>query len=474
MAAITRFTSIRLKLQSSPPFFLLVALTVARLGLAQPNPAERQPVIQAGVYLDIPTLLPKDTAGLDLSSVFGPNLKSDPQLLAKWDKALETSLTPGFSSLGAKAVTHVLARENTAAALHKSLREGRIYVAQDSLADSAGFAFAASNNLGVFQIGDSIPLFTDAKLTAMLPIPAKLRLIHNGKVVSESTGIKLEFRTHETGYYRLEAWLEENGEQRPWILANPIFVTATSGLRLPPAQVVESVDAKRDVEYVAGEPQDAAKHKLDVYVPKGKTNLPVFVFIHGGSWRQGDRSQYVALGSKLAQDGMIVVIPSYRLAPKNQHPAQIDDVRAAFRWTVAHVAELGGDPSRIYVGGHSAGGHLAALLGLTEPGIKGVAALSGVYEVSTIERVFTDDQAIRKQASPITHVKAGSPEFTISYCQWDYLSLPQQAEMFAAALKEAGVKVNLVYVQGESHISEIINAVNDFDRTHQAITDLVR
>ncbi len=432
-----------------------------------------------GVYRDIPTPIPASSEILDLTGAFDAGRNFDPAGIARWDAELEKRVLPGVIALDrqtAKAgpVTHILAREATAAALHQSLAEGRAYVANHKLADPTGFAFVASNTLGVFQIGDSIPLFMDAKFTALLPAAAKLKLIHNGKVVASADGTKLEFTAREVGYYRLEAWRDVEGKLQPWIYANPIFVTATSGLRLPQSQVPDDVDVRRDIEYIAGTPDEAAKHKLDIYVPKGKKNLPVFVFLHGGYWRQGDRSQYTALGAKFAQDGMVVVVPSYRLAPKNQHPAQIDDVRAAFRWTVAHVAEIGGDPARIYVGGHSAGGHLAALLGLTEPGIKGVAALSGVYDVTTIERVFTDDQAVRKQASPMTYVKPGAPEFTLTYCQWDYLALPQHAEIFAAALKEAGVKVKLVYIGGESHISEIINSVNELDKTHRAITELVR
>ena len=265
-----------------------------------------------------------------------------------------------------------------------------------------------------------------------------------------------------------------DGEPRPWIYSNPIYVTATGNLKLPASEVSESVEVRRDIEYAGGAPEDASKHKLDIYLPKGKTSVPVFVFIHGGAWKQGDRSQYPAFGNRLAREGIAVVIPSYRLAPKNQHPAQIDDVRAAFRWTVAHLGEIGGDPARVYVGGHSAGGHLSSLLALTEPGIRGVASLSGVYDVSAIDRVFTEDPAVRKAASPINHVKSGAPAFTITYCQWDYASLPQQAEQFAAALKEAGVKVNLVYIPNESHISEIINATKDSDPTVRALLDLIK
>lgn len=434
-----------------------------------------------------------DASKLYPDEVFNAAQDYWPAIFARWDKELEKRIFTGIAANDShknqafqgtvfdpyevsfrSAVTHILAREVTEDALRRSLREGRAYVAHDWLADPTGFAFIASNNLGVYQMGDSIPLFQDAKFTAMLPLPAKLKLIHNGKIVHEASGTKLEYSTREVGYYRLEAWLELDGELRPWIYSNPIYVTATSGLKLPAAGVWESVEVRRDIEYTSGAAEDASKHMLDIYLPKGKTNTPVFVFIHGGAWKQGDRSQYPALGNRLAREGIAVVVPSYRLAPKNQHPAQIDDIRAAFRWTVAHLGEIGGDPSRVYVGGHSAGGHLSSLLALTEPGIRGVASLSGVYDVRTIEKVFTDDAAVRKAASPINYVKSGAPAFTITYCQWDYAALPQQAELFAAALKEAGVKVNLVYIPNENHISEIVNATKESDPTLRAILDLIK
>ena len=75
------------------------------------------------------------------------------------------------------------------------------------------------------------------------------------------------------------------------------------------------------------------------------------------------RSKYPAFASRFAKEGIVVVVPSYRLAPKHQHPAQIEDTAAAFAWTVAHAAEFGGDPKRITIMGHSAGGHLVSLLG---------------------------------------------------------------------------------------------------------------
>ena len=154
--------------------------------------------------------------------------------------------------------------------------------------------------------------------------------------------------------------------------------------------------------------------------------------------------------------------------PQNPHPSQVDDASAAVAWVIKNIAQYGGDQKRIYVGGHSAGGHLAAYVGLNHrfwPELKGVIALSGVYDVSKIAG-FKDDPV---NASPIQHISAGAPPFLITYCENDYPSLPVQAREFHAALRKAGVASELVYVPGENHISEIVNVYKDDDLTARSI-----
>src|SRR6185295_3087836 len=118
--------------------------------------------------------------------------------------------------------------------------------------------------------------------------------------------------------------------------------------------------------------------------------------------------------------------------PQNPHPAQIEDVAAAFAWVVRNIAEHGGDPSRIYLNGHSAGAHLVSLLALDEKylrqfdlprtAIRSVIAMSGVYDVDKLDTFLTagDDKTDKHDASPAAHAHSGAPPFLISYCQWDY------------------------------------------------------
>ena len=156
------------------------------------------------------------------------------------------------------------------------------------------------------------------------------------------------------------------------------------------------VGATVDVEYAA---DHIAKHRLDVYFPREtREPWPVVVFVHGGYWRGGDKTYYQAItglygnaGIALGELGVGTVVTNYRLHPEAKLDDMLDDVVGAMSWTRAHVKEMGGDPSRIYLAGHSAGGHLVALLGanhdeLTKRGfepswLKGVVAVSGIYDI---------------------------------------------------------------------------------------------
>jgi len=433
-----------------------------------------------------------------------------PQILEKWDRELEKHHFTGISANDAhqnqvvagvmfdpyevsfrNLTTHILARDLTEPDIRQSLRDGRAYVAHDWLCDPTGFNFGAANNLGLFDMGDTAAMVGGTRLVAQLPLSARLKIIHNGVTLVETNGSFLSLPVKNPGAYRLEAWLDVDGEARPWIYSNPVYLEEPSlatlaAARLPSGEAPANVAVTKGIVYIEGKPEDAAKHKLDLYVPKDKTNAPVFLFIHGGAWRSGDRALYPAFGNRFAKQGIVVAVISYRLAPKNPHPAQIEDVADAFAWVARHISEYGGDTNRIYVGGHSAGGHLAALLTLDESylkarqlsakDIRGVICLSGVYNVndgSKESKVFGKDESVKKAASPMSYVKGSAPPFLVTYCQWDYPTLPFQARMFHRALKTAGISSELLYVPGEGHISEMLSITHDDDPSAQAILKFI-
>jgi len=169
------------------------------------------------------------------------------------------------------------------------------------------------------------------------------------------------------------------------------------------------VQTAKDVSYTATDDGND-KHRLDIYAPGGAQGVPVVVFVHGGFWREGDRNYYKNIvglygnfGTALADNDVVTVIPSYRLFPEVQTvDAMLDDVAAALAWTRDHIAVHGGDPNKIILAGHSAGGHLVALLaaqpdalkkrGVDPSVVKGVVALSGVHDV-----VYATDNATKEE-----------------------------------------------------------------------------
>lgn len=439
--------------------------------------------------------------------IFAAGCDPRAEFFAKWDRELLRRHVTGIGANDAhqnvihrgitfdpyevsfrNLTTHVLARECTETEVRHALRDGHCYVAHDWLADPTGFAFGAMNNYGVYPMGDKAPLLDNTKVMALTPVPAHLKLIYKGAVVAETNGTNLTFRAKKAGAYRLEAWLNVAGEPRPWIYSNPVHLEEYSifSLRLPNAVEAPNVEVKKDIPYVTGPPADAAKQRLDVYAPRTSERAPVFVFLHGGAWRFGDKGLYPPIGHRFAKEGIVTVVPSYRLAPKSPWPAQAEDTAAAFAWTVRHIGAFGGDTNRIFIGGHSAGGHLTSLItfndrflqphGVSSALIRGVISLSGVYNLDigdAMASVFGTESKVRRDASPLFFIKEPAPPFLVTYCEWDYPTLPAQAKIFHAALRRAGVASELFYTPNENHILEMVAFTHDDDPTAKRIARFI-
>jgi acetyl esterase/lipase len=170
-----------------------------------------------------------------------------------------------------------------------------------------------------------------------------------------------------------------------------------------------------------------------------------------------------------------------------QHPGHIEDVARAYAWTCTNIAKHGGRPDQIFPCGHSAGGHLVALLGTDESylkaqkrsfaDIKGVVAISGVYQITPIkvfEAAFGTDEAVVKNASPLTHVKQGLCPFCILYAEKDYPFLDQMAEGMAKKLQESKCDATICRIKDRDHTSIIRNAAgSEEDPVTQTIFEFV-
>lgn len=203
--------------------------------------------------------------------------------------------------------------------------------------------------------------------------------------------------------------------------------------------------------------------KLDLYVPTDGKNFSTIVWFHGGGLEEGNK--FIPL--ELKEKGVAVVAVNYRLSPKVKAPDYIEDAAEAVAWAFSNVASYGGDPAKIYVSGHSAGGYLALMIGLDSTylqkqgvsanKIKGLVPISGQTNTHyTIKKERGQSMAIPQmdQYAPISFARKDAPA-TVLITGDPQLELPARYEEnahLAAILKQVGhTKTSLYQLQGFDH-----------------------
>ncbi len=289
----------------------------------------------------------------------------------------------------------------------------------------------------------------------------------------------------------------------------------------------------RDVPYAGRLGGDAFRRQLDLFLPKGKKAFPVVILVHGGAWVIGDNrccGLYSSVGQFLASQGIGAVLPNYRLSPGVRHPEHVKDVARAVAWAHSHIAEYGGSSDKLFLAGHSAGGHLVSLLatderylnaeGLRTSAVKGVIAVSGVYHIlpgslsftlsgegplafrfdeiaplrgtcgahgtgrrawpgvpmslNVFGPAFGNDPQVREDASPMSHVRAGLPPFLIVCAGKDLPGLAGMAEEFHEALRSQGCEAALLRVEQRNHNSVLFRAIDSDDPVAGAMVAFIR
>ena len=201
------------------------------------------------------------------------------------------------------------------------------------------------------------------------------------------------------------------------------------------------------------------QHRMDVYVPDkaAAAPRPLVVFWHGGRWSFGDKADYRFVGAALADLGCVAVLPNYRHYSQVKMPGFMDDAARAASWAAAHAAELGADPKRLYLMGHSAGAHMAALVtldpryfaaaGQTAPRIAGVIGLSGPYDFLPLLEADVQDMFGPPQnypdSQPINFVRSDAPPMLLVHGLKDDTVWPKNSRNLATALRARGVAVTL-------------------------------
>jgi acetyl esterase/lipase len=234
------------------------------------------------------------------------------------------------------------------------------------------------------------------------------------------------------------------------------------------------------------------KLKLDVYIPeKVESPRPVFVFIHGGRWKSGKKSQYKFLGRRMANKGVVTVIPDYRLSPRTEYRGATTDVATALKWTKDHISDYGGDENMIYVAGHSAGGHLAALVSLDKDYFDSLNILNPVSGTILIDAFglnmygYLSDERLKKHrtyyamfgrnpdgwkdGSPLFHVSQSMKPFLIFVGTKSYPIIYESNKEFFEAVRKCQPDSRPIIEMKKKHIPMMLQFYNSENRGYEEI-----
>ena len=247
--------------------------------------------------------------------------------------------------------------------------------------------------------------------------------------------------------------------------------------------------ALRDLPYWQGPDRHPVKHDLDLYLPESGGGWPVFVFVHGGGWTEGDKEMLVAdadiygnIGRFFAGQGVATAVINYRLQPEVGWREQVEDVARAAAWAYRHAERYGADRHRLFLGGHSAGGQLAAHValdplplaehGLTPDMLCGVVSVSGAgFDLADLEtyqlggrfqyyeRRFREsgaDASWQVEGSPIRLARPGAPPFLFLNAAKEPTALHRQSRLMSDALERQGVESRIVLVPQQSHLRMVL------------------
>jgi acetyl esterase/lipase len=229
--------------------------------------------------------------------------------------------------------------------------------------------------------------------------------------------------------------------------------------------------------------------KLDLYLPPGGKNFATLVWFHGGGLKGGskDNKSTTAIVSALASDGLAVVAVNYRLNPKATYPAYVEDSAAAVAWVRAHIAEHGGDPAKVFISGHSAGGWLALMLamdarwlkpyGLTPDSFAGYVPLSGqtmTHYTVREERGIGKETITADEAAPVFYCRKNTPPMLVLAGDHDMAARSEENEYLVAVLKGAGnTRVTFRQIPDRTHGSIANNISKPGDPVRKAILDFI-
>jgi acetyl esterase/lipase len=244
------------------------------------------------------------------------------------------------------------------------------------------------------------------------------------------------------------------------------------------------VAVTRDIDYIPNSVYEDGRDLLDIYMPEGVNDAPVIVYFHGGGLLRRDKSAGKNIGYQVAKSGIGLISANYRLSPDFHHPDHVQDAAAATEWAINNIKEYGGNPEKVYVGGHSAGAYLAALLAIDPSILKlneiensqiaGAVLLSPFLFVEETAKVRIERDSIYKsiwgndphswlKASVTPHIGPNRDNILLIYADGDEAWRKDQNERFARAMLDAGNHRIFIYEVSNRTHGSLISAIQDND-----------
>jgi acetyl esterase/lipase len=252
------------------------------------------------------------------------------------------------------------------------------------------------------------------------------------------------------------------------------------------------VQVFKDIAYKAGDGLSAyerERSKLDLYVPQGVRNYPVVAWFHGGGLTGGDkaRADHVEIATSLAARGVGVASVNYRLSPRANFPAYVDDAAASVAWLLEHTEDYGGDDRKVFVSGHSAGAYLVAMIGVDPQylaaydhdldEIAGMIPISGqmvTHETVRAERGLPAARPIIDAAAPVFHVDSSAPPFLAIAGSEDLPARSAENRYFVEALKAVEHQdATFIEFEGRNHGTIVSRIPEAGDPVAQAMVEFI-
>jgi acetyl esterase/lipase len=275
------------------------------------------------------------------------------------------------------------------------------------------------------------------------------------------------------------------GQRSGFLFAAVLCFSAQSGFG-------QDVEIKQDIFYKSGNhlsEYERSRCALDLYLPEGVSDFPVIVWFHGGGLTAGDKAQGTQAGiaRSLAARGIAVASVNYRLSPQVSFPAYVEDAAASVTWVLDHIEDYGGDSGKVFVSGHSAGGYLAAMVGVDAQylaanghrldDLAGLIPISGQMVTHTAirdERRLPTERPIVDAAAPVFHVSADVPPFLAIAGSEDNPARPEENAYFIAAMRSVGHSdASYHEFEGRTHGTIVSRIPEKNDPVAEAIADFV-